>query len=105
MNVLDAQEKSSREDLIHPDVFSHGRAWHRDIIKFDQGMKMNYWQPKYELMAREELEELQLRRLKSIVEKVYRNVAFYQKKFQQAAVTPQDINSLADISRLPTTRK
>ena len=31
-------------------------------IKFDQGMEMNYWQPKYELMAREELEELQLRR-------------------------------------------
>ncbi len=68
-------------------------------------MKMNYWQPKYELMAREELEELQLRRLKSMAEKVYKNVPFYHRKFQEAGVTPQDIKSLADISRLPTTRK
>ncbi len=66
---------------------------------------MNYWQPKYELMAREELEELQLRRLKSVAEKVYKNVPFYHKKFQEAGVAPEDINSLADISRLPTTRK
>ncbi len=66
---------------------------------------MNYWQPKYELMAREELEELQLRRLKSMAEKVYKNVPFYHRKFQEAGVTPQDIKSLADISRLPTTRK
>ena len=66
---------------------------------------MNYWQPKYELMAREELEELQLRRLKSVAEKVYKSVPFYHKKFQEAGVAPEDINSLADISRLPTTRK
>ena len=66
---------------------------------------MNYWQPKYELMAREELEELQLRRLKSVAEKVYKSVPFYHQKFQEAGVAPEDINSLADISRLPTTRK
>jgi phenylacetate-CoA ligase len=68
-------------------------------------MKMNYWQPKYELMDRNELEELQLKRLKSVVEKVYRNVPFYQKKFKQAGITPQDISSLKDLSKLPTTRK
>ena len=66
---------------------------------------MNYWQPKYELMQRRELEELQLRRLKSVAEKVYKNVPFYHRKFQEAGVAPEDIRSLADISRLPTTRK
>ena len=66
---------------------------------------MNYWQPKYELMAREELEALQLRRLKSVAEKVYKNVPFYHRKFQEAGVAPEDIKSLEDISRLPTTRK
>ena len=66
---------------------------------------MNYWQPKYELMERRELEELQLRRLKSVAEKVYKNVPFYHQKFQEAGVAPEDIRSLADISRLPTTRK
>jgi len=66
---------------------------------------MNYWQPKYELMERRELEELQLSRLKSVAEKVYKSVPFYHRKFQEAGVAPEDIKSLADISRLPTTRK
>jgi phenylacetate-CoA ligase len=74
-------------------------------IKFNQGMEMNYWQPKYELMERRELEELQLSRLKSVAEKVYKSVPFYHRKFQEAGVAPEDIKSLADISRLPTTRK
>jgi len=66
---------------------------------------MNYWQPKFELMEREDLEELQLRRLKSVVEKLYKNVPFYQRKFREAGITPQDIQSLKDVVRLPTTRK
>ena len=66
---------------------------------------MNYWQPKYELMAREELDKLQLRRLKSVAEKVYKSVPFYNRKFQEAGVAPEDIRSLADVTRLPTTRK
>ena len=66
---------------------------------------MNYWQPKMELRERKELEELQLRRLKSVVEKVYRSVPFYENKFKQAGVTPQDILSLKDLAKLPTTKK
>ncbi|MBN1236426.1 MAG: phenylacetate--CoA ligase [Methanotrichaceae archaeon] len=66
---------------------------------------MNYWQPKLELMERKELEELQLQRLKSVVEKVYKNVPFYQNKFKQAGITPQDIRSLKDLVKLPTTKK
>jgi phenylacetate-CoA ligase len=69
------------------------------------GMKMNYWQPKMELMERPELEELQLQRLKSVAEKVYKNVPFYQNKFKQAGITPQDIKSLKDLAKLPTTKK
>jgi phenylacetate-CoA ligase len=68
-------------------------------------MKMNYWQPKLELMERKELEELQLQRLKSVVEKVYKNVPFYEKKFKQAGITPEDIKSLKDLAKLPTTKK
>jgi phenylacetate-CoA ligase len=68
-------------------------------------MKMNYWQPKLELMERKELEELQLQRLKSVVEKVYKNVPFYQNKLKQAGITPQDIKSLKDLVKLPTTKK
>ena len=66
---------------------------------------MNYWQPKLELMERKELEELQLQRLKNVVRKVYDNVPFYHNKFKEAGVAPEDIQSLKDLSRLPTTRK
>jgi phenylacetate-CoA ligase len=66
---------------------------------------MKYWQPKLELLDRAELEELQLWRLKSTVEKVYQNVPFYHEKLQDAGLVPQDIQSLKDLSKLPTTHK
>ncbi len=66
---------------------------------------MTYWQPEFELMNRAELEDLQLKRLKSTVEKVYKNVPFYHDKLKEAGISPQDIQSLKDLSRLPTTRK
>lgn len=56
-------------------------------------------------MNRAELEELQLKRLKSTVEKVYKNVPFYHNQMKAAGITPQDIQSLSDLRRLPTTRK
>lgn len=66
---------------------------------------MTYWQPEFELMGRRELEDLQIRRLRSTVEKVYKNVPFYHRRMKEAGVSPQDIGSLADLVRLPTTRK
>lgn len=66
---------------------------------------MNYWQPKLELMSRPELEDMQLRLLKDTVERVYKNVPFYHRKMVEAGVTPQDIQSLSDLSKLPFTKK
>ncbi len=66
---------------------------------------MTYWQPEFELMDRAELEDLQLKRLKSTVEKVYKNVPFYHERMLAAGISPQDIQSLKDLNRLPTTRK
>jgi phenylacetate-CoA ligase len=58
-----------------------------------------------ETMPREELEALQLRRLKSMVEKVYYNVPFYQSKFNEMGVRPEQIRSLDDLKYLPFTEK
>jgi len=66
---------------------------------------MNYWQPQLELMDRAELGDLQRKRLKSVVEKVYQNVPFYHNKMKEMGISPKDIQSLDDLSRLPTTRK
>src|SRR5512137_2324349 len=66
---------------------------------------MNYWQPKLELMEREVLEELQLRRMKSMVERVYKKVPYYHDNMKQIGITPSDVRSLKDLSRLMFTRK
>jgi phenylacetate-CoA ligase len=65
----------------------------------------SYWQSKYELMKRNELEDLQLKRLKSTVEKVYKDVPFYHQKMSELGINPADIQSLKDLSQLPDTRK
>jgi phenylacetate-CoA ligase len=56
-------------------------------------------------MPREELETLQLERLKQTVERVYHNVPHYRKAMQEKGVEPGDIKQLSDLSKLPFTVK
>jgi phenylacetate-CoA ligase len=56
-------------------------------------------------MKRAELEDLQLSRLKSTVEKVYKNVPFYHNRMKELRIGPHDIHSLDDVTKLPITRK
>ncbi len=58
-----------------------------------------------ETMPREELEALQLRRLQSLVQRVYANVPFYKKAFDNIGVKPGDIQKLSDVKYLPFTEK
>ncbi len=58
-----------------------------------------------ETMSREEMQVLQLKKLKELVAYVYSNVEFYKKKFDAAGVKPSDIKTLRDISKLPFTTK
>ncbi|MFU2209709.1 phenylacetate--CoA ligase family protein [Solidesulfovibrio sp. C21] len=58
-----------------------------------------------ETLPRDELEAIQLRRLRIQCERVYANVAFYRKAFDEAGITPADIKSLADVRYLPFTEK
>ena len=64
-----------------------------------------YWQPESECMDREELEQLQLERLESTLNRVYRNVPFYRKKFDEIGFNPDDLRSLDDLGKLPFTAK
>ncbi len=59
----------------------------------------------FETLPREVLEALQLKRLQQAVRRVYHTVGFYRKAFEEAEVTPDDIRTLADLSRLPFTTK
>lgn len=58
-----------------------------------------------ETLPREEIEALQLRRLRDMCARVYANVPFYQKRFKEIGITPADIKTLADLRNLPFTEK
>lgn len=64
-----------------------------------------YWNKPIETMERSELESLQLERLQNTIRRVYQNVPVYRQRMQQAGVVPEDINTLADIRKLPFTQK
>ncbi len=63
------------------------------------------WNQRYECMDREELRSLQLARLKETVTRVYHRVPYYRAAMDRAGVTPADIRTLADVTRLPFTDK
>ena len=60
---------------------------------------------KEETLSRAEMETLQLSRLKETVARVYKKVPYYRAKMEQAGVTPEDIQTLADLQKLPFTTK
>jgi len=59
----------------------------------------------FETLPREALEALQLKRLQQVVKRVYHTVGHYKRAFDEAGVTPDDINTLDDIRTLPFTIK
>ena len=60
---------------------------------------------KEETWSREEMEALQLKRLKETVNRVYEKVLPYRKKMEEAGVRPEDIRTLQDLRHLPFTTK
>lgn len=58
-----------------------------------------------ETLPREDLEALQLRRLRDLCGRIHANVPFYRKRFEEAGISPASINSLADLRLLPFTEK
>jgi phenylacetate-CoA ligase len=64
-----------------------------------------YWEGEKECINREALRQLQLERLQSTVVRVYMNVPFYRKKFDELGIDPDTFRSLDDLSKLPFTTK
>lgn len=60
---------------------------------------------KEESMPREDMEALQLDRLKKTVRNVYEKVPAYRLKMDEAGIKPDDILSLKDLGKLPFTTK
>lgn len=63
------------------------------------------WDEEVETMPREQLRDLQSRRLVEGVRRAYENSSFYRTRFDEAGVHPDDINSIDDLTKLPFTSK
>lgn len=63
------------------------------------------WNEAKECMSRDELSNLQSKRLVKTVNRVYHNVEYYRKKMQQAGIEPGDIQGIEDLDKLPYTTK
>ena len=64
-----------------------------------------YWEAVKECMSKEDLEQLQLEMLQSTLSRVYMNVPFYKRKFDELQIDPDDFRSLDDLKKLPFTTK
>ena len=65
----------------------------------------NYYQPEIETMPYEQIRALQNERLVKQVRHVWDNVPYYRKKMEEKGVTPEDIQSVDDLHKLPFVTK
>ena len=68
-------------------------------------MSTIYWDEEIETLPRVGLESIQLKRLQSLINRVYRKVEPYREKMIAAGVKPEDIRGLDDLQKLPFTSK
>ncbi len=64
-----------------------------------------YYNKEIECMPRDQIRELQGRRLAEQVRFVWDNVPYYRHKMEEKGVTPDDIRSVDDITKLPFLKK
>jgi phenylacetate-CoA ligase len=66
---------------------------------------MPFFDRRFETLPRNELRDLQAAKLATLLEGLFEHNRFYTDKMRDAGVTPKDIQSLEDLSRLPLTTK
>src|SRR5205823_10254914 len=60
-----------------------------------------YWNPRHETMPRDQIEALQVRKLRNLVEWADAQVPWQSKRLRDAGVTADSIQSLEDLRRIP----
>ncbi len=81
--------------MMYPDV----DRLDKDLLKgFHPASSADY-------LPEDKLRNLQLRKLKAIVRRAYNNVKLFHDRMDKKGLTPEDIQSLEDIAKLPFTEK
>jgi phenylacetate-CoA ligase len=63
------------------------------------------WNEEAECMEPLEKKKLQLEKLQQVVKRAYHNVPYYQNRFDEAGIGPEDIETLSDLEKIPFTTK
>ena len=61
----------------------------------------NYYQKEIETASREEILRIQNEKIRKQVKHVYENVPYYRNLMEEKGLTPEDIQSVDDIKKLP----
>jgi len=67
-------------------------------------VERKYWDPEIETAPPEINRRRQTEKLKALVKRVYDNTVFYRRRFDEAGIKPEDIQTLEDLQRIPPTR-
>ena len=89
---------------IRFNLFFHTMPLHKWIISKRSKM-FYYWLKGMEFASKSEMERLQLRRLKSLLQHAYLTVPFYKRTFDAAGFKPNQIKSLTDLCKVPLLSK
>jgi len=68
-------------------------------------MALEFWDEKIELIKREELELIQIEKLKKTLISVYENVPFYKKRLDDCGVNPYKFSGFDEMENIPFTTK
>jgi phenylacetate-CoA ligase len=68
-------------------------------------MTQAYWNPKNETLPREELQALQLEKLRRLTSRAMERSPFHRRKFQEAGFEPSQLKTMDDIRRIPFTTR
>ena len=74
----------------------------RKVFRFYHHLKIL---EKSQFFSKSKLKDLQLKKLKKLIEHAYKNVPFYRKLFKDIDIKPEDIKCLEDIQKIPILTK
>ncbi len=70
-----------------------------------RSMKFYFWLKEVEFSSKDELESIQLRRLKKLLQHAYLTVPYYKRTFESVGLKPNQIKSVADLYKVPLLSK
>ncbi len=85
------------------------KKWQETVLKYklnpDVPGSETIWSPDLEIISGERIKEIQSEKLSVAFEYLYEESAYYQEKFKQIKLKPQDVKSVDDLHKVPITMK